>query len=311
MLATVARLVLAAAVLAFATPAAADDAVTVNVVTNPIDSGAQVFYASDLGWFAKAGLNVQISPGTNGAAIAAAVAGNAADIGYADIGALAKAHTRGVDFSIIAPAALWDSSAPVNAIVVAKTSPIRSAKDLNGKTIAVPGLGTAAAFVVYAWLDANGADSSTVKFIELPYAAMPAAVEAGRIDAAHVAEPFLSVAKQNDRILASADDAIGKQYLRTVWFARSAWATAHPDIVARFAAVMRQTAIWANDKRNQAKSAAILVAHTKIDPSVVASMTRARYGESLDPSLLEAEIDLNAKYDHFTAFPPEELIYKR
>ena len=40
-------------------------------------------------------------------------------------------------------------------------------------------------------------------------------------------------------------------------------------------------------------------------------MTRAKYGESLDPSLLEAEINLNAKYDHFTAFPPEELIYKK
>jgi NitT/TauT family transport system substrate-binding protein len=310
MTALAARILVAVVVLFAAVPAAADDPVTLNVATNPIDSGAQVFYASDLGYFAKAGLNVQIQPGSNGAAIAAAVAGNAVDIGYADIGALAKAHTRGVDFSIIAPAALWDATAPVNAIVVANNSPIRTAKDLNGKTIAVPGLGTAASFVVFAWLDANGADSSTVKFIELPYAAMPAAVDAGRIDAAHVAEPFLSVAKEHDRILASADDAIGKEYLRTVWFARTSWATEHPDLVARFAAVMRQTALWANDKRNQAKSAAILVAHTKIDPSVVASMTRARYGESLDPSLLEAEINLNAKYDHFTAFPPQELIYK-
>ncbi len=301
----------AAVIVVSARPAGAQSTISLIVATNPIDSGAEVFYADDLGLFAKAGLGVQIQPGQNGAAIAAAVAGNAVDIGYADIGALAKAHSRGIDFSIIAPAALWDSSAPVNALMVAKDSPIHIAKDLNGKTIAVPGLGTGAAYGVYDWLDANGADSSTVKFVELPYSAMAAAIVAGRIDAAHVAEPFLSAAKDRARVLASADDALGKEYLRTVWFARTSWAAARPDVVARFAAVIRETALWANDKRNQAKSAAILVQHTKIDPSVVATMTRARYGETLDPTLLQPEIELNAKYEHFASFPADELIYKR
>jgi NitT/TauT family transport system substrate-binding protein len=304
--------VLAATVIALiAAPVRADDPATLRISTNPIDSGAEVYYADDLGYFAKAGLTVDIQPGSNGAAIAAAVASNAIDIGYADIGALSKAHTRGIEFSIISPAAMWDASAPVNALMVAKNSPIRSAKDLNGKTIAVPGLGTSAAFAVNAWLDANGADLSTIKFLELPYSAMPAALEAGRVDAAHVAEPFVSVAKQHARVFASADDALGNVYLRTVWFARSSWAKEHPDVVARFAAVMRQTAKWANDKRNQAKSAEILVKHTKIDPSVVAAMVRVKYGESLDPALLQPELDANAKYDHFPSFPAAELIYRR
>lgn len=312
MIAFAARLLFVAIVLTMA-PAAAQSPAPASIVvsTNPIDSGAEVYYADDMGFFAKAGLNVQIQPGANGAAIAAAVAGNAVDIGYADVGTLAKAHTRGVDFAIIAPAALWDSSAPVNVLMVAKNSTIKSAKDLNGKTIAVPGLGTAAAFVVFAWLDANGADSSSVKFIELPYSAMPAAIEAGRVDAAHVAEPFVSGAKEHARVFGSADDTLGKQYLRTVWFARTSWAAAHPDLVAKFVSAMHQTALWANDKRNQAKSAAILVQHAKIDPSLVAAMTRARYGLTLDPALLQPEIELNAKYDHFSAFPSSDLIYKR
>jgi NitT/TauT family transport system substrate-binding protein len=307
----VTRLLVAAIVLLATSPAGADDTAPVRVSTNPIDSGAEVYYADDLGFFAKAGLRVQIEPGQNGAAIAAAVAADAIDIGYADIGALSKAHSRGIDFSIIAPAAMWDSSAPVNVLMVAKDSPVHGAKDLNGKTIAVPGLGTGAALAVNAWLEANGADLSTIKFIELSYAAMPAALEAGRIDAAHVAEPFVSVAKQKARVLALADDALGKVYLRTVWFSRTSWAQAHPDIVARFAAVMSQTAKWANDKRNQGKSAAILVQHTKIDPAVVAAMVRVRYGESLDVPLLQPEINANAKYNHFTAFPAGELIYRR
>jgi NitT/TauT family transport system substrate-binding protein len=300
----------AALLTALALPARAQTPIALRVATNPIDSGAEVFYAADLGLFAKAGLDVQLEPGQNGSAIASAVASHAVDIGYADIGALAKAHSRGIDFSIIAPAAEWVASAPINVIMVAKTSTIRSAKDLNGKVIAVPGLGTNAEFAVHAWLDANGADAASVKFIELAYAAMPAALEAGRIDAAHVAEPFIAEAKNHARVLASADDALGKEYVRTVWFADTAWAAANPDAVARFAGVMREVARWANDPRNAAKSAAILVKYTKIDPAVVATMTRARYGESLDPALLQPEVETNAKYSHFTAFPASELLYR-
>ena len=135
---------------------------------------------------------------------------------------------------------MWVSSAPVNALMVAKNSPIKTARDLDGKTVAVPGLGTGADYTVRDWLRANGADLATIKIIELPYSAMPAALEAGRIDAAHVAEPFIAVAKANARIMGAADDVLGKAYLRTVWFANAGWAKAHPDLVAKFAAVMRE-----------------------------------------------------------------------
>ena len=292
-------------------PATGQSAAVVRISTNPIDSGAEVYYAHDLGLFSKAGIDAQIEPGKNGAAIAAAVAAGAIDVGYSDLGSLAKAHSRGIDFAIVAPAAMWVSYAPVNVLMVGKDSPVRNARDLNGKTVAVPGLGTGADYTVRDWLAANGADLATIKFIELPYSAMPAAIAAGRIDAAHVAEPFIAVAKQNGRVLGSADDVLGKAYLRTVWFANGAWAKAHPDLIVKFAAIIRETAHWANDKRNYAKSAAILVKYTRIDPAVVAGMTRVVYGESLDPKLLQPEIDSNAKYGGFTTFPAEDLLPKR
>ena len=301
---------LVALLLIGSVPAGAQTPTVVRLATNPIDSGAEVFYAKELGLFAKAGLDVQIQPGQNGSAIAAAVAANAVDIGYADLGSLAKAHSRGIPFIAIAPAALSVESAPVNVLMVRKDSPIRSAKDLNGKVIAVPGLGTNAEYAVHAWMDRNGGDATTAKFVELAYSAMPAAIEAGRIDAAHVAEPFIAVAKQSGRVLAAADDALGKEYLRTVWFTSAAWSKDHPDIVARFAAVIRETAIWANDKRNRAKSAEILVKYTKIDPALVATMTRVHYGESLNATVMQPEIDANAKYGNFTAFSAEELLAK-
>jgi NitT/TauT family transport system substrate-binding protein len=295
-------LALAPAIGATQTPA------TLRVTTTFIDSGAELFYAQEMGFFKKAGLDVEIIPGKNGSAMAAAVASGSADIGYSDVGALAKAYSKGIKFTAVAPAALWTDAAPVNQVIVERTSSIHAAKDLDGKVFGVPGLGTGAEYASRAWIDKNGGDSSTVKFIEIPYSAMPAALDAGRIDAAYVAEPFLAVAKKNGRLLAYADDALGKEFLRTVWFATSDWARAHPDLVNRFAAVMQETATWANQKRNQAKSAEILVKYTKIDPTVVSSMIRAQYGVRLTSALLQPEIDVTAKYTNFASFPAEALM---
>jgi NitT/TauT family transport system substrate-binding protein len=287
---------------------AAQSSVTLRLTTTFIDSGAEPFYAQELGIFKKHGLEVEIIPGRNGSAMVAAVVGGSADIGYSDVGALSKAYASGVKLVAVAPAALWTDAAPVNQLIVERNSAIRSAKDLAGKVVAVPGLGTGTEFATRAWLDKNGGDASTVKFIEIPYPAMPAALDAGRIDAAYVAEPFLVAAKKNGRVLAYAEDAIARESLRTVWFATPEWTAAHPDVTSRFVAAMRETALWANQKRNQAKSAEILVKYTKIDPSLVASMIRAAYGVQLTTALIQPQIDVTARYANFAAFPARDLI---
>ena len=48
---------------AAAVPALAQTPATVRIQTNPIDSGAEVYYAHDLGLFAKAGIDAEIQPG--------------------------------------------------------------------------------------------------------------------------------------------------------------------------------------------------------------------------------------------------------
>jgi NitT/TauT family transport system substrate-binding protein len=288
---------------------AAQAPAALRLTTTYIDSGAEPFYAQDLGIFQKYGLNVELIPGKNGAAMVASVLGGAADVGYSDVGALSKAYSKGIKLVAVAPAALWTDAAPVNQLIVEKSSPIRTAKDLSGKVLAVPGLSTGTEFASRAWIDKNGGDSNSVKFIELAYAAMPAALDAGRIDAALVAEPFLATAKKNGRVLSYPDDAIAKEDLRTVWFATPEWAAAHPDVVKRFAAAMRETAMWANQKANQAKSADILVKYTQVDPSVIASIIRAAYGVDLTIPLIQPQIDVTARYSDFKTFPAKELIY--
>jgi NitT/TauT family transport system substrate-binding protein len=173
--------------------------------------------------------------------------------------------------------------------------------------MAVAGLNTAAETGPRAWIDQNGGDSSMVRFVEMPFPAMAAALEAGRIDAASVTEPFTSAARKNGRVLAYFWDAVSKHFLISAWFTTPQWTKDHPDLVRRFAGVMHETADWAN--KNPAKSAEILAKYTKIDPLIIATMTRTHYGEQLTPRLMQPLIDLTAKYGKFSTFPAQELIF--
>ena len=283
---------------------------TVSVVTPPVDSAAEIFFAKDMGFFAKQGLEVVIQPGTNGSAMASAVSTDAVDIGYSDLVTLAKAHLKGIQFVAVAPAALWTSAAPVAGLVVPASSPIKSAKDLAGKVIAIPGLATLAEYSPRAWIDQNGGDATTAKFIEMPYSTMPAALTAGRIDAAYISEPFLAIVKNNVRILGYPHNAVARQFLQSAWFTTPQWAKDHPDLVRRFAAALHETALWANQRGNQTKSAEILAKYSKADLATVMAMERARFAETLTAASIQPAIDVSAKYGNFESFPADVLIYR-
>ena len=67
---------------------------------------------------------------------------------------------------------MYKSTSPVTVLAVAKNSTVRAAKDLEGKAIAVLSLEGPTKIAASAWLDKNGINPSTVKFIELPSASM-------------------------------------------------------------------------------------------------------------------------------------------
>lgn len=64
---------------------------------------------------------------------------------------------------------------------VKKTSSYRDAKDLNEKMLAFNGLNNIVLIATRVLLDKSGADSTTVKFVELPLSTITSAVEADRM----------------------------------------------------------------------------------------------------------------------------------
>src|SRR5580693_2122463 len=124
-----------AAVIGASLPGSAQAPATLKIATTPTDIGSEVFYAADKGFFKANGLDAQIQVISNGAAITAAVMSGALDVAQSNIASLAAAHEAGLDVVIIAPAGMYSSKVPTTALVVGKNSPIKTAKDLNGKII--------------------------------------------------------------------------------------------------------------------------------------------------------------------------------
>jgi NitT/TauT family transport system substrate-binding protein len=297
-----------AAALAAPVATRAQSIIPLRVALIPAEACGQVYFAKQMGFFEKAGLGVEIQTIPNTSAIAASVAGGSTDIGFSAILSIATAYKKGIPFTIVAPGNVYDSSAPIAAIVVDKNSPIRTAKDLNGKTIGANAVKSISEYGPRAWIDKNGGDSSTVKFLELTFAQMPDAIAAGRIDAEWMTEPFVAISKKNGRVLAYAFDAIAKQFLISGWFASMPWVKDNADAVGRFASAMRESSRWAN--ANQAKSGAILLEVTKMDPALFASVVRTKFADRLAAADVQPQVDLAAHYGLFAqTFSAAELIY--
>ena len=280
-----------------APPAHAADPVNVSIALIPSESAAQAYYAQDLGYFKAAGLNVTLMPMAASPPIITAVASGAADIGNSVVGSVVAARSRGIPVKFFAAAGLYTSTAPTARLVGLKGTAYHAGPDLAGKTVAVTGLADLTFYATKQWVEATGGNPNSMKFIELPEPEMLPALKEHRIDAGILIEPFISSASDDTVSIAPIDDYVAKRFLATGWIASDAWLAAHPDVAQKFAAVMKQTADWANG--HHAESATILLKYTKMTPDVVAKMQRATYGTSLDPGLLQPVIDNAAKYGSF------------
>jgi len=284
----------AAGAACFPRPASAAGLTTIRFGTAPVESYALAVYASDRGYFRANGLDVQITTLNGGGAVMSAIAGGALDLACANVGAQANAHVRGLPLSMICPGGMYSSQAPTTVLAVGKNSPLKTAKDLNGKIVGLSTLKDLQQASVMKWTDANGGDSSTLRFLEIPVPEMAPAIVAGRIDAATILEPSYTYAKNDIRVLGKCYDAIATRLMICTHFGSNDWLAKNPEATKAFVHAMRQAADWTN--KHPRESAQILANLTKIPVDVVDRMNRVSFGEVLDVATIQPVIDATAEY---------------
>jgi NitT/TauT family transport system substrate-binding protein len=273
------------------------------------DDITPILYGQHAGIFKKAGLDVTLTALSSGSATAAAVAGGSIDIGKSSLTGLCAAHARGVPFEIVAPASMYVESAPIAGFVVAKDANITGARDLNGKTVSASSLKDLMAVATQAWIDANGGDSKSVKFLEVPASAVPAALEQGRVVGATLVTPALAEALETGKVklLGRSFSAIAKRFMVAGWFSTRDWITRNPDAAKRFVDAFLQAAAYTDT--HHAETVDLLAAYSKLKPDTIKGMVRATVGKVVDPKDIEPVIAAGVKYGVFDkSFPATELI---
>jgi NitT/TauT family transport system substrate-binding protein len=273
-----------------------------------VDPCGAMFYAKELGMFEAAGLDVDISLPTDYGAVIPAMVSGSADIAYAPILQIEQAFNKQIPVTIIAPAAINDARHPTNFLLVGKDSPIKTPRDLNGKTLGSSPLKSIGTYATEAWVNLRGGDASTIKWIDIPFPLCGEAIARGRIDGAFVVEPFATASRAETTLLGRPYESISPYFLGAAYFTTPAFAAAHPDIVKRFAGAIHEASVWGN--HNIAKSGPILGKYSKVDPAIIAVMSRAVYADALTPEIVQPTIDFGAKYKMLdVAFPAKDLLY--
>ena len=277
----------------------------------PGDSGAQVYFAKKLGLFVKAGYELELSPITNGSAITSAVMSGALDLGQTNVVALSGAHERGLQVSLVCATNYYISKDATTGILsVLADSPVRDAKDLEGKTIAVSSLRGVADLAVMNWMDTHGGDSTKAKFVEISFATMPEAVRQKRVDAAAFNKAFVPTLGESGgtfRVVANAYDSVASRWAISAWCAANDWIAKRPDDVKRYIEILKVASVWANTHKDEA--AAVLAEALNQDLARIKAIPRPTYETTLTPALVQPSINLAAKYGVIkTAFPAQEIL---
>ncbi len=282
---------------ALATRAGAQTAATpITLGTLINDTATAALYAVHAGLFQKAGLDVHMQVLSSGAAGAAAVAGGAVQFALSSLIGIIAAHDKGIPFTLVAPAGLATSDVPYSQFVVRTDSPIKTARDLNGKIIGAAGLGDLDTVAIENWVDQNGGDSKTLKFVEMPASQALAAIVEGRIDGADLNTPTLTRGLEDGKVrtLAQVFDGIAPRFENTGWFTTTDYANANRSVVQRFARVMADAGAYCN--AHHADTVELVAENAKLDPKLVARMARVTFGDYLRPADLQPLINVAAKY---------------
>lgn len=262
-----------------------------------IVDNAAMFMAMEKGFFKAEGLELEAVPMAGGAVIVQGVTSGDLQFGWTNVISLYQAHVQGFDFKLIAGGATnVRGSNETHAIEVLKDAPIKNAKDLEGKTVAVNTLNNIVHLMAMAWVDKNGGSSAKVKFIELPFPRMEAALVAGKVDAISVQEPFAAAAASRPeiRVLSNPWGDVAPRFLIASWFASEKWVQKNRKTAQAFIRAINRGVDAIHADKEGARSAMIKWAGLNRD--MVGKIGLPLFDKAVSEKDLQVTIDLTHKY---------------
>lgn len=268
-----AGLLSAAPALAQAAPALT----TVNAGFVPVTDVAALYLGEEVGIWKKHGLQLKANVASTGAV--PSVMSGEYHFGFTALVNVLQARDKGLPLKIIAAgsASTGVKGADVTMIHAGPQSGIKSAKDLEGKTVSVNALNGLLQMLGKAAVKADGGDPSKVRFIELGFAEALAALQAGKIDAMVGAEPFgtAAIAAGFPPIASPYQSMSPKSMLTSSYFTSEPQIKANPELFKKIQAAINESLVYAQAHPDEVRKQ--LPKFTKLGPDVAAKLILPRY----------------------------------
>jgi NitT/TauT family transport system substrate-binding protein len=273
-------------------PAASGGTTQVKVGVIPILDVAPIYLGKEKGFFSNRGMELTMETGQGGAAIVPGVVSGQFQFGFSNVTSLLIAQSRGLPLKVVANGVASTSKDKADySGVVTRDDSIRTAADLAGRQIAVNTLKNIGDSTIRASVRKAGGDPSSIKFTELAFPDMPAALEAGRVDAVWVVEPFLSATlAQGGRLVASNYVDTAPDLTVAVYFTSEQLLRDDPDLAKRFTEAMNESLAYADAHPDEARQ--VLTTYTQIDEAVIPDLTLPKWPAEINRASVETLANL-------------------
>jgi NitT/TauT family transport system substrate-binding protein len=264
-----------------------------------IDS-APLFAAVDQGYFTAEGLDVEVTTSPVSNPLLTQLAAGQLDIAFSNIVTVSQAIENGLDFKVVLPGTLMKKGNDVNPCIVTKESPIKTAKDMEGKRMASPALNNIIWLYARAWLEKGGADVSKVRIVEVPFPQMLDALVSGQVESVCPTEPFFTRAMESGkvRVLGFIYHETTDNLESVMGLARGAWLKepANAAVLERFGRAYRKGVAFMEQNKKGPEGVRIIAAFTKMDPLVVAKIQTPVFPQTVNPKTIEEMSQLMVKH---------------
>ncbi|GLB69497.1 ABC transporter substrate-binding protein [Arthrobacter mangrovi] len=269
----------------------------ITVATAPVADYAPLYLGVEKGFFEDQGLSVEFASGRVGTETITAVLSGSTDFAGVAVPPLLVAQGQKLDVSVVSPSSVAPEASHDSSVqlLVDPSSGISSEKDLEGKTVAVNALKAQLELMTRWHLESAGIDAESTKFVEVPFAEMPAALERGDVDAIAAVEPFLSTAlEEGATSIAEVDRALPPGAPITAFFTSDRMAKSDPEVVQKFSAAMTQSLEYASQNPDEVRD--VISEYSEVPPEVSAKMLLPAYGSTLQREGMESTRDAMKRY---------------
>jgi len=293
------RALLGAALALFGLSAQAQ-AAKLRVGVVPIIDIAPFYAAIDQGYFKEEGVEFDITSAVISNPLVAQLAAGQLDIAFSNIVTVTQAIENGLDLKVVLPGTLMKKGNDVNPCIVMKDSPIKTAKDVEGKRLGTSALNNIIWLYAREWLERNGADPSKVRITEVPFPQMQDALFTGQADVVCPTEPFFTRAMETGkvRVLGFIYHEVTDNLESVMGLARGAWLKDPANVAAleRFARAYRRGVAFMEKNKKGPDGVRIISAYTKMDPAVVAKIQTPVYPMTVNQKTVEEMSRLMQKH---------------